>query len=77
MQQPDVRTTVLACLVRKGVCVCVCVLGGGVLAKKTLVVGHTVGVPPRKELMGTAPTLGSSVIAWMEDLALDLLCDSD
>ena len=55
---------------------CMCV-GGGVLAKKTLVVGHTVGVPPRKELMGTAPTLGSSVIAWMEDLALDLLCDSD
>lgn len=54
-----------------------CVCWGGVLAKKNPIVGHTVGVPPRKELMGTAPTLGSSVIALMEDLALDLLHDSD
>lgn len=30
-----------------------------------------------KELMGTASTLSSSLIAFMEDPASDLLCDSD
>lgn len=54
-----------------------CVGGRRVLEKKNLV-GHTLGVPlPTKELIRTPPTFGFSVIAFMEDPALDLLCDSD
>lgn len=54
-----------------------CVGGEVVLAKKSDNRTYFWGVPPMKEPMGTASTLGSSIITFMEDLALDLLCDSD
>lgn len=75
MQQPEPRTDVLVFLVRKGG------EGGRFVAKENLVVGHALcgwtEVLPCEELMGTASTIGSSLIAFMEDPALDFLCDSD
>ena len=65
VQQPDVRTTALAYLVRKedcvDVCVCVCVCYGGVLTNK--IVGHTLGgIPPHEGADGNCsyPQLSSN-----------------